>query len=1031
MSAASAVRRLSQEERPAGRRAALLVLALAGVLLARPAAGLDPTLSLAQYVSDTWTTEDGLPQSSVTSILQTRDGYLWLATFGGLARFDGVRFTVYDASTPGFASSRLLALYEDRAGRLWIGSEDGGLIRKDGDAFTTFTTRDGLPDDRVYALREDTAGRLWVGTNAGLVQFAPPGRPRVYTRADGLPDDVVLAIAAGRTPGELWIGTRNGAARLRGGRFTAYGRESGLPHAWVYAFATDRSGALWASTHGGLARWEGEGRGFRAAGGTLAARNEVTGALVADRDGSLWWTAGGLQRLRAGAGGVVERHAGLGSTGLRSVYEDREGNLWVGTDGAGLVRLRAGSFVSYGTAEGLPEAAVVPITEDAAGTVWAGALCGGLARLAAGGFVREPLDRRALGCVTALYADRDGSLWAGANGLWRHAGGRWQEVGIARGLPHVVSRAILRDRAGVLWVGTIAGLARLEGEHFRLYTTADGLVDDEVLALADARAGGLWIGTRRGLGRFRAGRFTRYTAADGLPHDHVRALHEDAGGALWIGTYGGGLARLERGVFTRWGSREGLPNGVVSRILDDGRGYLWLTTNRGVVRVRRAELAAAAAGRRPLSLRVFGVRDGMRSAECNGGGQPAGWRGRDGRLWFPTVQGAVVVDPARLRANARPPLVHVEQVVADGEPLPLGPPVRLPVGAGEVEIAYTGIGLAVPGAVRFRYRLDGFDRDWQEAGARRVAYYMNLPPGRYDFRVIAANEDGVWSPAGASVALRLPPRFHQTVWFLGLGAVTLVVVGGGAYKLRMRVLRARQRELREARDVAVFTLAKLAELRDGTTGQHLERIAAYSQRLAEELRARGHRGVDGAFIEQLGRSSPLHDIGKVATPDAVLRKPGGLDPGEQALMREHTTVGGDVLRSVIERHGGRSFLALAMEIAYSHHERWDGSGYPRGLAGAAIPLAARIVALVDAYDAIISRRPYKPPLAHDEAVRRIAADRGRHFDPELVDAFLAVDADFLHIADSLTGEAGQGGPRSGRGLDRSSKTVPGEKPSVS
>ncbi len=210
-------------------------------------------------------------------------------------------------------------------------------------------------------------------------------------------------------------------------------------------------------------------------------------------------------------------------------------------------------------------------------------------------------------------------------------------------------------------------------------------------------------------------------------------------------------------------------------------------------------------------------------------------------------------------------------------------------------------------------------------------------------------------------------------------------------------------ELREARDVAIFTLAKLAELRDGTTGRHLERIASFSQHLAAALRERGENGIGEDFVEQIYRSSPLHDIGKVAIPDAILRKPTTLNAEEERLMRLHTTIGGDVLSTVIERHGGRSLLHMAMEIAYSHHERWDGGGYPRGLAGTEIPLPARIVAVVDAYDAIISPRPYKPRLSHDEAVRRIADERGSHFDPRLVDAFLGVAPDFQRISSVLRG----------------------------
>jgi response regulator RpfG family c-di-GMP phosphodiesterase len=412
----------------------------------------------------------------------------------------------------------------------------------------------------------------------------------------------------------------------------------------------------------------------------------------------------------------------------------------------------------------------------------------------------------------------------------------------------------------------------------------------------------------------------------------------------------------------------------------------------------------------------------------------------------------VVADPRRVPFPAQPPIVHIEEVRVAGERRPTTGEIALPPGA-DLEIRYSSPSLRAPERLRFQYRLEGFDSHWQEAGAARAVRYTNLPPRRFRFQVVAVNDEGVWSPKGATLDLVQRPRFHQAGWFAVLVVASLAAALSLVERLRLRQLAGRQRqlermvdertrslveaqentrqsllrlqasegelrrlnenleqlvlertvELREARDVAIFTLAKLAELRDGTTGRHLERIAAYSQILAAALHARGAEGVGPEFVEQIYRSSPLHDIGKVAIPDAILRKPTGLSAEEERLMRLHTTIGGDVLSTVIERHGGRSLLHMAMEIAYSHHERWDGNGYPRGLAGGEIPLPARIVAVVDAYDAIISPRPYKPPLTHQEAVRRIAEERGSHFDPVLVDAFLAVAPDIERATSTLRG----------------------------
>lgn len=838
-------------------RSSLFVVATALVLaLPTGAAALDPSKAITQYLHDIWQTRDGLPQNTITAIAQTPDGYLWLGTREGLIRFDGVRFTVFDSdNTPEITQDQVLSLLADRQGRLWIGTWGGGLVLFEGRRFTRFTSEDGLPGDLISAIFEDRHGRLWVGTDgAGLARaesgnssnpemgkpqrfVAEPSRGALgisiraitgdetgiwvatdaglahldanstltsFGPAQGLSRTSVRTLLRARD-GTLWIGTDLGLNRYRDGTFTVLTRADGLSHNVIVSLVEDSDGAIWIGTDGGgVNRWlNGTITSFTSRQGLS---NDSILAMLEDREGSLWMgtNLGGLNRLKNGRVTPFSKREGLSHDYIRAIYEDREGTLWIGTEGGGLNRLRNGQVTAFTTKEGLSNDVVFAIIED-----------------------------------------REGSLWIGTdNGLTRYRNGRFEVFHAGDGMSNDSVLALHEDRAGTLWIGTYAGgLNQYKDRQFTAITTRQGLSHDTVNVILEDRAGVLWIGTRGGgLNRLKDGQITTFTTKDGLSDDLVFALHEDADGSLWIGTYGGGLSRLKNGRFTAVTERHGLFDNVIHRILDDGRGAFWMSSNRGIFRVEKRALDQVADGVEPsLDHVAYGVIDGMRNPECNGGAS-AGAITRAGVIWFPTIEGIASVDPDRVRlpTNRFAPPVVIEEVLVDNRVIDASGVISLPAEAQTLEVHFTALSLTAPGAVRFRYRLEGLEDDWVNAEGRRTAYYSKLPPGDYRFRVIAANSDGVWNLDGALLQVSVAPLFYETWWFRGLVVLVSLLAGPLFYRVRVRRLTrqkaALEREVAErtsALEIANTLLARLAQ-EDSLTG--LMNRRAFDRALDEECR---------------------------------------------------------------------------------------------------------------------------------------------------------------------------------------------------
>ena len=765
------------------------------ILLLLPGIGgsglaLDSDRELSQFGHEVWLTENGLPQNTVHAIAQTANGYIWIGTEEGLARFDGVRFTVFDKqNTAQLKSNYIRTLLADRQGALWIGTAEG-LVRLLNGTFTLFTTNEGLPSNTIQAVLEDRQGNIWVATATGLGLFKSGGLT-TFTTKERLIGGSIQALFED-AGGAIWIATPYGVGRVKDDKFTNYTVRDGLGSNSVRAIQQDRAGRLWFGSLGGLTSFD--GNRFTTYTTREGLPNDRIISLLTTRDGGLFvGTAGGLCRFTDGHFTSFDSGQGLSRNTILSLLEDLEGNLWVGAESSGISLLKETKFKTYTVRNGLSNDLVKSIYEDRQGNTWIGTDGGGLNLLKDGKLTAYTTrDGLSSNVVVALFADDAGNLWAGTpEGLNRFRSGKFTHFTAADGLANNDVRSINGDRRGNLWIGTRGGLTRIKDGVSKTFTEVDGLPNDLINTVYEDAKGKLWVGTLGGLSRFSHDEFTTFTTRDGLSNDAVISLYEDSEGTLWIGTNGGGLNRMKSGKITSFTTSNGLIDDVVYRIMEDGQNNLWLSCRKGIFHINKSELDEFAESKiSSISPVAYGTADGMITRECSGGGDPAGWKDREGRLWFSTIKGVAMIDPARIKTNSQPPPVVIEQIRIDDQSIAPADRVELPTGTTRFDVYYTAPSFVAPEKVRFKYKLEGFDKDWIDSGSRRVAYYTNLRPGDYTFKVMASNNDGVWNQTGATLGLYLKPYFYQTYWFYLIATLLLAIFAWLIFRLRVRSMRA-------------------------------------------------------------------------------------------------------------------------------------------------------------------------------------------------------------------------------------------------
>ena len=788
-----------------------LLLALALFVLAGSSSAVAASESAA-WSYRAWQTDEGLPDNSVTGVAQTEDGYVWVATYGGLMRFNGAGFKA--VPLPSLLKKSVAAMLLDHQDRLWLGIDRVSVICVESNAMHTFTNADGLPAERIAAMAEDRDGAIWIMYSSALCQIKD-GRVKRFTLTEGLPAGV-NAWVANDARGELWFSKGGQLGVVREGKLVPKltFKETAI------RFCGAASSGLWICAGPRLLKYDENKEPVELA---QLPGNVEPQVLFEDRTGAVWigTAAEGLFRFK----GDTLQKVPTSHQSVNCLSEDREGNIWAGTRGGGLNLIRSSAVELIGREEGLPFESVASVCEDSNGVIWVVSQSGILSRHRGG---KWDLVGPAAGWTgegaTCVAADRQGGVWVGSrdrtlhyfhDGVWR----TWQrQEGLHNGSVHLIFVATNND----VWVVT--------GSPSRLQKLRDGKLTEPlplpgenrtIRAMAEGADGVLWVGTLEGqILRISGSSFVVEKAAMEPSGSPVRALETTADGTLLVGYAGAGVGWLKDGRYARITTADGLMDDFASQLLADGRGGLWVVGNRGLFEVQLDELAAVAEGKSDrLRSLVFGRNEGLPNFQPNAANFPNVCKAKNGRLWFALRSGLLTVQPENIRANPAPPPVTVERVTVDDKTTALydgTSPLRTEAGSGwtdlrqaklslpvapghrKLEFEFAALSYASPENVQFRYRLDNFDEDWIEAGNQTSAKYPHLPAGDYQFHVLACNNAGVWNETGATLTLAVLPYFWQTWWFRGL--VLVVFTAGVVAVVRyvsFRRLRARMQQLEQ------------------------------------------------------------------------------------------------------------------------------------------------------------------------------------------------------------------------------------------
>jgi PAS domain S-box-containing protein len=777
--------------------------------LVQEARGLDPNRLPSQYVREEWIRANRFPGGAVNTIGQTADGYLWIGTDKGLIRFDGFnsKFVSFTSDITG-SKVPILQLLVDAAGKLWLRPQGTDVLRQIDGKFENVTYGAEALTSQITAVSKDSDGGVLLSDIVhGTFRFKGNEIQKLAAPAV-LPGSSPIISMAETAEGKIWMGTLGaGLFLFAGGR--AGKVDAGLPDRKINCLLPISNEELWVGTDFGL--YHGNDKGFRRAELPSSLGSVQVLSILRDRDSNIWvGTARGLLRINAKGTSFSEERDLRGDGGINALFEDREGNLWIG-GAQGLGRIRDSAFVTYSTATGFPFERNGPIYVDADNRTWFAPAKGGLYVLQNGRV--QPVTSISPNEVVYSISGRADVVWVGRQrgGLtrlrFRNGAIASQSYTEANGLAQNSAYAVYESRDGSVWAGTLtAGVSKFKDGHFTTYSTANGLASNTVSSILETRDGAMWFATPSGLSSFSNGQWRTYTAAEGLPSPEVNCLFEDSSGTLWSGT-SAGLAFFASNRFqVPHESPEVLREQIVG-MAEDQSGRFWIATLDHVLRVPRDKLLSGVV--KAVDVREYDQADGL---ESTGGVKRSQSvvSDSDGRIWFSLRSGLSVVDSSRITDYSFPALPHIEAITADNNPVNLAGSVRIPPSPRRITFEYTGLSLVVPGRIRFRYFLEGFDSSWSQPVAAREAVYTNLGPGSYRFRLVSSNSEGLWNGPETAIALNVAPAYYQTYWFRLSCFAALVALLWFVYQMRVHQLQEQEKTFRDA----VETMPALAFVAD-------------------------------------------------------------------------------------------------------------------------------------------------------------------------------------------------------------------------